>query len=50
MKRHFTPIMYNQWLKLFRKHLEATYEKERKGKKVGRKIENIKRSVQKELE
>jgi len=50
MKRHFTPNVYNQWLKLFRKHLEDTHEKERKRKKVGRKIESINKPVQKELE
>ena len=50
MERHFTPNVYNQWLKLFRKHWEETHEKERKRKKVGRKIKDIERPVQKELE
>ena len=49
-KKHFTPNIYFEWLKLFRKDWEEKNDKKRKREKMGRTVKNIKRPIQEELE
>ncbi len=49
-KKHFTPNIYFEWLKLFRKDWEEKNEEKRKRQKMGRTVKNIKRPIQEELE
>ena len=46
-KKHFTPNIYFEWLKLFRKDWEEKNEEKRKRQKMGRTVKDSDRGVQK---